>query len=100
MVKQLGNDMNVKEVQAQTTDQRRIEELKLVVQHLQYRLRIYEDPKAVNDDVHIVVENDDRDVEVESDGSYIHILRIWEDILEVITSLIISRQICDDSPKR
>ena len=48
--------MNVKEHHAHTTDQRRIEELKLVVQH---RLRIYEGLEAVNKNFEIVKENSD-----------------------------------------
>ena len=57
MAKQQGNEVNVKEGQAQIADQRRIEELELVVQRLQHRLRIYEGPEAVNEDLEIFDEN-------------------------------------------
>ena len=42
---------------AQSAEQLRITELELTVQRLQHKLRIFEGPKAVEDDVELVDEN-------------------------------------------
>ena len=66
MANQRGNEINVREEQApQTTNQRRVTELELVVQRLQHHLRIYKHSRAVEDDVEIVEEKVARDEEIE-----------------------------------
>ena len=73
MAEQRGNKVNLKEGQTQIANQRRTEELELMVQRLQHRLRIYEGLEVVNDDVKVVEENDDQDEEF--DGNYIPLPR-------------------------